>query len=71
VQIAPEPAAEDVDSRAETLPEEKNKVENPSDLAERVLTDSEMRKSDPAIHDLSDDRIERRTSDERVGDEDP
>ncbi|HVE76692.1 MAG TPA: hypothetical protein VND22_08010 [Actinomycetota bacterium] len=70
IEVTPEPTSENVDSRAGSVPEEKGKVQDDSSVAEAVLTESESRKSDPAVHDLSDDRIERRTSDERIGEED-
>src|SRR5687767_6394752 len=59
----PDPGEERVDKRAATLKREHG-ADDPEAQAEEMLAESDARVNDPAVRDLGDDRLERRTSDE-------
>jgi len=58
-----EPDEKRVEKRSASLKKENN-VQDPEGQAEAMLSESDARTNDPAVHDLTDDRLERRTSDE-------
>lgn len=59
----PDPDSERVEARAATLKRE-HRTDDPEAQAEAMLAESDARVNDPAVRDLKDDRLERRTSDE-------
>ena len=62
VERMPDPGAERIASRAKSLDVE-NDTDDAEAQAEAMLTESDARLRDPAVHDPGDDRVERRDSD--------
>jgi hypothetical protein len=64
VGTLPDPGEERVSARAAELKRE-HRTDDPEAQAEAMLAESDARtNADPAVRDLDDDRLERRTSDE-------
>ena len=63
IKKKPRPSAERVINRAASLRKEQE-TDDPMAQANEMLSESDARTSDPAVADLHDDRLERRTSDE-------
>ena len=67
----PDPDAERVGSRGEAVRREHPEADDPEEVAEELLKESDARtESDPAPRTLEDDRVERRTSEDTTSPED-
>lgn len=62
VPAPPEPGRRRVRSRARSLAAEGPRIDDPAAAAHALLRDSDARKIDPAVRNLRDGRVERRTS---------